>query len=89
MNSEEKVNQKSFEKQTSEQYFKQTILQLESNKQNKPMNSVPIFSIMKSPAFVGKIFFLVDGNYIAIGLLEKGESKQTDFIYFSKKVHFK
>lgn len=61
MNSEEKVNQKSFEKSTSEQYFKQTILQSESNKQKKPTNSALIFSIMKSPAFVGKIFFLVDG----------------------------
>ena len=53
------------------------------------MNSVPIFSIMRSPAFVGKIFFPVGGNYIAKGLLEKGGSEQTDFIYFSTKVHFK
>lgn len=65
----------SFEKSTSEQYFKQTILHSESNKQKKPTNPALIFSIMKSPALVGKIFFLVDGNYITLGLLEKEVSK--------------
>lgn len=50
-------------------------MQSESTPPQKPMNSVPIFSIMEYLAFVGKPFSPVDGSYRALGLLENGGSK--------------
>lgn len=50
-------------------------MQSESTPPQKPMNSVPIFSIMEYLAFVGKTLSPVDGSYGAPGLLEKGGRK--------------
>lgn len=51
------------------------------------MSLVQIFSMMKNLALVGKIFFQVMVVTQHWGNLSR-RSKETDFMYFSKKAHF-